>query len=541
MRFSHKILLIPLIGAIGFLVVLASFLSGANQNMELMRQVEREFFVALEVSHQLEKVAVHTRHTFVDAVTSGDDFFQDELDEHFHDFTALVQRARNNPSMDQRLLNRVENAYNDYVTVARPVTLNMIGSELNEELYQSVEKMNLRYSQLTTILAEAIEEQRAMMEAAMQKTRERSLRSIRTVKISIFASVVVMLLFSLVTIDRILRPLRSLTAATRAIAEGNLDHTIDYRARDEMGTLAEDFRSMQRSLIAYMKQQREAERALRESAHSAGMAEIATSVLHNVGNALNGAKTANSMISRTLKQSKVPDVIRLARLLNKHRDDMEQFIRETPQGQQLPRFMEQLAGVLDREYTSLRAEQKTLEKSHEHIQQIIALQQEYAGARALLEEVDLRDVVRDAMQLFDASFERHHVKLEIVPMSEDLHAVIDKHRVLQILINLLKNARDAVKHTEGERLIRVNIAVSGDGISIQVADNGAGIPEEHLQRIFQYGFTTKKDGHGYGLHGCAIAAKEMGGSLEVTSEGDGHGASFTLVLPPEQAADGEEG
>jgi signal transduction histidine kinase len=82
------------------------------------------------------------------------------------------------------------------------------------------------------------------------------------------------------------------------------------------------------------------------------------------------------------------------------------------------------------------------------------------------------------------------------------------------------------------RRMVIRIAPAGtDRTRITVTDNGVGIPPENMARIFNHGFTTKKDGHGFGLHSGANAAKEMGGSLTAHSDGPGKGATFTLELP----------
>ena len=70
-------------------------------------------------------------------------------------------------------------------------------------------------------------------------------------------------------------------------------------------------------------------------------------------------------------------------------------------------------------------------------------------------------------------------------------------------------------------------------LEIEVEDNGCGIRDEDLQRIFHHGFTTKKNGHGFGLHVSANAATEMGAKLHVHSDGPGRGASFFLDIPLE--------
>jgi signal transduction histidine kinase len=110
--------------------------------------------------------------------------------------------------------------------------------------------------------------------------------------------------------------------------------------------------------------------------------------------------------------------------------------------------------------------------------------------------------------------------------------MLDKHKALQILVNLVSNARRACSDSgRADKRLTLRLA-SGDGrVRLSVADNGAGIPAENLTRIFNHGFTTRKDGHGFGLHSGALAARELGGSLLAHSDGVGLGATFTLELP----------
>jgi len=113
------------------------------------------------------------------------------------------------------------------------------------------------------------------------------------------------------------------------------------------------------------------------------------------------------------------------------------------------------------------------------------------------------------------------------------HVLAEKAKVLQILLNLIRNAKYACDESgRPDKLVIVRIFKNGnDGINIQVQDNGVGIPRENLVRLFSRGFTTRSDGHGFGLHSCLLAAKEMGGALIAHSDGPGQGAVFTLVLP----------
>ena len=138
----------------------------------------------------------------------------------------------------------------------------------------------------------------------------------------------------------------------------------------------------------------------------------------------------------------------------------------------------------------------------------------------------------DAVRILEPGLARHKIKIE--RDFETLPAIAaEKHQILQILLNLLRNAKQALKEGDGEEhLIRISIRRLGESrVSLAVQDTGVGLPPENLTRIFGHGFTTKADGHGFGLHSCALAAKQMGGSLRAESEGVGHGATFILDLP----------
>src|SRR5208283_847076 len=173
----------------------------------------------------------------------------------------------------------------------------------------------------------------------------------------------------------------------------------------------------------------------------------------------------------------------------------------------------------------------SLRRNVEHIKEIVAMQQNYAAVGGLKEVIDLVSLVEDSLRLNEGSFSRHGVEvvreLEKVPPMN-----VEKHKILQILVNLVRNAKYACDDSgRADRRLTVRVA-NGDGrVKISVIDNGIGIPPENLTRIFNFGFTTRKGGHGFGLHSSALAAKEMGGSLTVRSGGLGQGADFTLELP----------
>jgi signal transduction histidine kinase len=160
-----------------------------------------------------------------------------------------------------------------------------------------------------------------------------------------------------------------------------------------------------------------------------------------------------------------------------------------------------------------------------------AMQQSYARVSESLETLNVEDLVEDAVQLNCGALETCRIKV-VREYSEKQPILVDKHKVLQILVNLVRNAMQAFADSEGkDKQITLRITNENRRIKIAVIDNGIGIPKENMDRIFGHGFTTRKDGHGFGLHSGALTAKELGGTLTVFSEGSGRGSTFTLELP----------
>jgi PAS domain S-box-containing protein len=268
-----------------------------------------------------------------------------------------------------------------------------------------------------------------------------------------------------------------------------------------------------------------------ESSRLAGMAEIATSVLHNVGNVLNSVNISTGLIDESVKNSKASSLARVVELLQKHAEDLGAFLTHDPRGQHVPAILARLSEHLMAEEGKITGELVSLRRNVEHIKEIVAMQQNYAMVGGLKEVIDLISLVEDSLRLNEDAFRRHGVEVvrelaKVPPMN------IEKHKVLQILVNLVRNAKYACDDSgRTDRRVTMRVA-NGDGsVKISVLDNGVGIPPENLARIFNYGFTTRKGGHGFGLHSSALAAREMGGSLTVLSGGLGQGAKFTLELP----------
>jgi len=353
------------------------------------------------------------------------------------------------------------------------------------------------------------------------------------------------------------RPLLFFTEATDRVAAGDFDVALDTQRRDELGRLAGAFQ-----LMADKVQQREealrqsnegletrvdertrelkdVNRRLVEVARRAGMAEVATNVLHNVGNVLNSVNASALVARERLEALRIEQVSRVASLLEEHQGELAVFLEKDERGRKLVPYVGELGRQLESDRGALRALLDEIDRYTTHIGTIVSQQQSYARSPGLIEPVTMQEVVDDALRINSAALTRHQVKVECT--LESLPPVVtDKHKVLMVLINLISNAKYAMsaKEPEDRRLtLRVKRA-SAERVRIEVSDQGVGIAPELLTRIFEHGFTTREEGHGFGLHSSALAAEELGGSLRVQSDGPGRGATFVLELPVQPPEEG---
>lgn len=275
------------------------------------------------------------------------------------------------------------------------------------------------------------------------------------------------------------------------------------------------------------------------ASRQAGMAEVASNVLHNVGNVLNSVNVSASLVTERLRNSKSVGLTRVSVLLAEHAQDLPAFLAG-PQGKHLPAYLQQLSTALASERDAAVAELSALRSNVEHIKEIVAMQQGHARRGGVTDTIDVRALVEDALRMNEGAFSRHGVSLvrdfAPAPLIE-----VDKHRVLQILVNVIRNAKYACDDATGPlKRVTVRIRATEASLLIAVIDTGVGIPQANLERIFNHGFTTRAQGHGFGLHSAALAARELGGTLHAESAGPGLGATFTLTLPlnRREAADG---
>jgi signal transduction histidine kinase len=271
------------------------------------------------------------------------------------------------------------------------------------------------------------------------------------------------------------------------------------------------------------------------TARRAGMAEIATGVLHNVGNVLNSVNVSASVALNKVKESEVSSLVKVGEMLQTNHDNLTAFLTSDARGKHLPDFLIELSTCLTKEHKGLLDELQSVATGLDHIKEIVAAQQQHAKSGSVREKISPGDVFEKAITMdLGVSTDQN---LTIVRDYQEITPVaLDKHKLLQVLINLLSNAKKAVIASPNplRKIVLSTRKIEGgtDGVvRFEVKDNGVGISPENLTKIFAHGFTTREEGHGFGLHSAANAAREMGGNLSVASEGPNRGATFTLDLP----------
>jgi PAS domain S-box-containing protein len=271
-----------------------------------------------------------------------------------------------------------------------------------------------------------------------------------------------------------------------------------------------------------------------ESARLTGMADVAISVLHNVGNILNSANVSLGVLHEHLDHSNLHKFFKLVDMMRGHISSLNNYLTQDSKGKLIPEYVLALEPVLKNELNTFQQEVSNLSKHINHIKDIVSMQQAVSKVSGIKEKVFVPEVIDTALQINGGTSLAENITIT-KEYEESGFISVDKAKLSQILINLIQNAKDAVRmnSTNSSKKIAVSVKKDPEGkkLNISVADNGIGISPDNMVKIFSFGYTTKKNVHGFGLHGSALAAKEIGGSLKVESKGLGEGAVFTVAVP----------
>ena len=271
------------------------------------------------------------------------------------------------------------------------------------------------------------------------------------------------------------------------------------------------------------------QKQLRQASHQSGMAEVATGVLHNVGNVLNSLGISGSTAQARLRASQFDRVEQVATMLDAHRNALGDFLASDPRGKRLPEYLSLLGGQLKKDAGVLQAEIEAINGHVQYLREIVQAQQSFARVGGAEEAVNVRELVEAALTLKGQDLKDAEITRDIAEIPE---VWTDRYKLLQIIVNFIANASDAMAANEsGGRRIAIRARCVRDQLEIAIEDSGVGIPADLLPRVWEFGFTTKTHGHGFGLHSSAVAAQQLGGTVTADSAGPGQGACFSVKIP----------
>lgn len=269
-------------------------------------------------------------------------------------------------------------------------------------------------------------------------------------------------------------------------------------------------------------------------ARQTGMSEVAASILHNIGNILNSAGISLAYLREKRMTDLLLNLKKIIYLLEKGIEKNPTYLSSDEKGRLIPGYLTTVSTALIERDNEFEGEILSLGKHIDHIKSIVLMQTEISGISGVSEKITLNDLVNQALKMAYNEDIPNRIQVTSVDNFEG-EVTINKTRVLQILINLLSNAKQAVMMSETQDSKKIHITMqyadNRNFFEIRVADNGIGINKSQLKKIFTMGYTTKKKGHGIGLHMSAISASEMGGKLTLESGGLNQGATFILTLP----------
>jgi NO-binding membrane sensor protein with MHYT domain len=269
-----------------------------------------------------------------------------------------------------------------------------------------------------------------------------------------------------------------------------------------------------------------------EKARQLGMAEVSASVLHNVGNVLNSINVGSNILLEQITNTKLKKLDDLSQIILQHKNDFGNFVSNDPQGQQIPEFLIMLNNCQKEEQKKMTNEAQVLITHLQHINDIIAMHQNLSKTSSDLEQIlSIEKAIDEALLMTDIDFSSRGITVK-KQFEKNNPILVDKVKLLQILVNLLRNAKDSLlESTSQNKALSIKIKINGNRLYLSINDNGIGISQEQMKKMFIYGYSTKTNGHGYGLHGSILSARAMGADLKAESEGKDKGATFILDLP----------
>lgn len=519
--------------------------------LPLMEILNKITFNSLKITTHFENSIKYFRQKKHDK--KMDDRFYKEKEQYF----IHIDEIYNEIKTGEKLIESI------YLDIRDPVMKDMI-VKLDYEL-RNIEKKHIEYQFLVERIYNLILQNKTKeAEKAIQKTKEiqtndinniiafetivldienfvnvSALQTSKTINsaiigILIFASLIFLLNLGVsIYITRTIRPpLLLATDIAKKIARGERNIPIPDSGNDEIGMLLKALRYSSIELFISEKNLKKTQDVLIDTSHKAGMAEIAIGVLHNIGNILNSVNISIEKIVEITKKSEISSMLEVNELLMENHDNITDYIENDEKGKLLPQYYYKAGESLYNDQQKILNETNLLLDNVNKIKETIDTQQYYAKGGGLIENLSLNSILNDTLKIQENSFIIRNIIIKKEYLEKDFNISIQKSKLINILLNLFKNAYIAMEKNkiDNRKLIIFTYKDQEENICISIKDNGEGIKKENINNIFNYGFTTKKDGHGFGLHSCANFMSEMNGKILVKSDGLGKGTEFILIF-----------
>ncbi|MBW2705028.1 MAG: HAMP domain-containing protein [Deltaproteobacteria bacterium] len=349
----------------------------------------------------------------------------------------------------------------------------------------------------------------------------------------------------------VLKKIRYLSDHARRIGAGNLDLKIDLQTDDELGKLAQTFNDMvvtikasqeelklhQEHLELLVKERtRELEEAQEEivgKAMEAARAQLAAMVLHNIGNAMTPINVQIEGMKAGQSEAVVQYLEKCYHDLKANIADLNTYVNADPRGQEIFRYMGELIAAVRAERNRSGDALEKMDRAISYVSEILIMQQAYAASeQEFKQRVDLHALIDDAIQIQMGSLERKGI---VVEQKLDDHlpmVLLDKNRLMQVIINLIKNSSEAFERLEPDnrkKTIRIKTFAGNGHVGFEIADNGIGIDQENIDHIFDFGKSYQRSS-GIGLYYCKMFVEDNGGTLDVSSPASGQGITVRVTF-----------
>ncbi|MBS0288645.1 MAG: sensor histidine kinase [Proteobacteria bacterium] len=351
---------------------------------------------------------------------------------------------------------------------------------------------------------------------------------------------------SLVLSHHISKPIIRLSDIAKRITKGDYaavkNLLVEKKENDEIVVLSQAFNRMVTTLLEQLKELQENQHKIAElnqslidAAWKAGSAEVAASVLHNVGNVLNSVNVSVKMIQESLLKNPTAKLDKVINLIDANSNRLTEFITQDKHGKHMIEYLKKMDENGKKHLQKNLEEIKLLEKNLTHVKEIVECQQNSGKNIEVIEEISIDHLIEMNLKVSMIDFS----KVKVLKNYSSLPKTrVDRIRLQKILTNMIRMSYESVMvSTKENKIITVSANIESKNnknyIKIEVQDNGIGIEAKDLKNIFNYKFSTKEAGNDFGLHASALAAKSQGGSLACFSDGLNQGTKFILILPCE--------